>query len=460
MKPNRYWHNFENCRVVAETCSSKSEFHKKYRAAYRASKQEGWFEKLVEMFWNYDEWTFDMCQSEAAKFEDIGEFFVHSRFAYNAANKNGWLDIICAHMPASRRYWTLDRIKEDIRKNRYKSRTDFAKQNEPAYRSALNNGWLDDLCSYMKVIRRKKFNKEDCIKAAQPYNFIVEFINAEPSMYNAARRNGWLVDVCAHMHHKVKEWTDELLECEAKKYKHKIDFSKECPSAYVVASRKGIIDKICAHMNDLGDLYNRAIYAWEFPDKTVYVGLTCDLERREQQHLSDHNSPVYKHIKSTGFIPSYVLKYDYVFVGEAKRLEGEVLAEYIHNGWKKLNTLKTGGIGATKLIYTEELIRRLLATCKSREEFRLSYSAAYSACSKRKLMHLIDEFFPKIVRKNKYGKVYLSTFKKWDDNLIWDEVKKYTSCKELLANCRKAYRAAEKWGLLDDVKVYYKNLPK
>lgn len=460
MKPNGYWHVFENCRAVAATCSSKSEFHTKYRAAYRASKQEGWFVKLVEEFWSYEGWTLEMCQLEASKYVDMGDFFVHSRFAYIAADKNGWLDIICAHMPSSKRYWTLDRIKEDIRINKYKSRSDFAKKNEPAYRSALYNGWLDNLCSYMKIIRRKKFTKIDCIKASKPYDFIVDFINAEPSMYNAARRNGWLVEVCAHMHHRVKEWTDELLESEAKKYNHKIEFLRECPSAYTVASRKRILDKICAHMNDLGDLYNRAIYAWEFPDKAVYVGLTCDLERREQQHLTDHNSPVYRYIKESGLIPSYVLKYDYVFVSEAKRLEGEVLAEYIHNGWKKLNTSKTGGIGATKAIYTEELIRRLLASCKSREEFRLTYPAVYMACSKRKLMYLIEEAFPRITRIDKAGKVYKPTFRKWTDTKIWDEVKKYTSCTELLANCRSAYRAAEKWGLIDQVKEYYENLPK
>lgn len=57
MKPKGYWHIFENCREEALKCGSKSEFHVKYRAAYRASKQEGWFDKLVEMFWSYDDWT-------------------------------------------------------------------------------------------------------------------------------------------------------------------------------------------------------------------------------------------------------------------------------------------------------------------------------------------------------------------------------------------------------------------
>lgn len=65
MKTFGYWHNYENCRLVASTCLSKSEFHGKFRAAYRASKQEGWFDKLEKEFWSYDGWTLTMCQTEA-----------------------------------------------------------------------------------------------------------------------------------------------------------------------------------------------------------------------------------------------------------------------------------------------------------------------------------------------------------------------------------------------------------
>ena len=110
MKPKGYWHIFENCREVASKCGSKSEFHEKYRAAYRASKQEGWFDKLVEMFWSYEDWTFEMCHADAQKYSDMSEFYVHSRIAYNAAEKHGWLDDVCSHMPSSERYWTYDKI--------------------------------------------------------------------------------------------------------------------------------------------------------------------------------------------------------------------------------------------------------------------------------------------------------------------------------------------------------------
>lgn len=458
MKTFGYWHNYENCRLAASTCLSKSEFHGKFRAAYRASKQEGWFDKLEKEFWSYDGWTLTMCQTEAMKFSNMREFYTYSRNAYKAADKHGWLDKICLHMPSTLRYWTYNRIKEEIERKGYKTKKEFKINNSIAYNAAYKNGWLDELCQGMKVLRRKKFSKKECILVAKSYKYIVDFEKADQAIYNAARKNGWLDEVCAHMHHRVKEWTNELLACEAKKYKHRIDFLRTCPSAYTIAARKGILDEICSHMDDLGDMYERAIYAWEFPNKAVYVGLTCNLDRREEQHITDVNSPVYKYRVKTGLTPKYIVKYNYVPVSEAKRLEGEVLAEYINQGWKKLNSCKTGGIGALKVIYSEDFVRKLLKTCKTREEFRISYPAAYSACSKRKLMYIIDEFFPKITRIDKSGNVHHPHYRKWDDCKIWNEVKKYKSCTELLNNNRNAYRAAYKWGLLEKVKEYYNNL--
>ena len=60
---------------------------------------------------------------------------------------------------------------------------------------------------------------------------------------------------------------------------------------------------------------------------------------------------------------------------------------------------------------------------------------------------------------NNFGsEMVIVEYRKWDDKKIWDEVTKYTSCAELIENCRGAYRAAEKWGILDKVKEYYKSI--
>ena len=454
-KPFRYWHNKENCIVVASLCKSKSEFHTKYRAAYRASKQEGWFDELCKLYWNFSDWTIEQCKEEASKYTDRSEFYTHSRLAYKAAEANGWLEGICNHMMDSECYWTYELCAEEALK--YSSKIEFAHNNEAAYRSALHNGWLDDICSRMEVKRRKSFSKTDCLYAAKLYERIVDFEKAEPSMYNAARRNGWLSDITKHMHHR-NNWTFDLLAKEALQYQHKIDFLRGNASAYTVASRMGILNEICKHMKDLGDLYNRAIYAWEFPDKRVYVGLTDNIDRRFGQHMNDDNSPVKKYMRKTGLEPVFVLKYDYVHADIAKELEGQVLEEYVCEGWIKLNKIKTGGLGSVREKWTKERIRELALTCRTRQEFREKYSDAYSKCSKKRLMYILDELFPKEVRIDKSGRVYRYTQRKWTDEMILEEAKKYSSLSELRIKARKVYRAAEKWGLMERIASEYKTI--
>lgn len=424
-----YWHNFEHCKEVAKECSGVFEFHEKYRSAYRASKQEGWFDTLYQMFWSPDNWTFEQCQTEAMKYTDRSKFYKYSKLAYKAAKANGWLGKICNHMVDSECYWTYERCKEEFMK--YKTKTELFNANEIAYRSALHHGWLEELCSHMIKLRRDKFQKSDCWQTALKYNRIVDFEKNDQAKYNAARKNGWLTDICSHMFHRVKEWTPELLKEEALKYKYKIDFLRGNASAYTVAARLGILDSICSHMEDLGDMYKRAIYAWEFPDNYVYVGLTCNIERRINEHLRDEASQVFRHCRETGLEPTFRLKHEYVPVNQAKRLEGETLKEYVRNGWKKLNAAKTGGIGSTREIYTEDKIRSLARTCHSRKEFMKLYRGAYSACTKKKMMYVLDEIFPKLRIVDAKGVVHNCAFRKWSDEKIWEVAKKYKTYRSI-----------------------------
>lgn len=454
--PFRYWHDFEHCKEVASQCSGPFDFHERFRAAYRAAKQEGFYNHLYQLFWAPDNWNFERCRDIASKYTNRAFFYREQRLAYKAAEANGWLDPICSHMYDSECYWTYEKCKEEFK--RYKTKIELVKDNDVAYRSALHNGWWKELSKNFDVIRRDKFTFDDCLKTALMYNRIVDFQKADQAKYNAAHKNNWLKDICAHMTHRIESWTLELLQGEAEKYKHKIDFLKGNESAYVVASRKGVLDIICSHMEDLGDLYNRAIYAWEFPDNHVYVGLTCNLDRRSDQHHTDDNSAVKQYAIKTGLTPTCRIIYDYVPVSEAKRLEGDTLNEYMAQGWKKLNKIKTGGIGAIKAKYTPEYIEELAKSCSSRQEFRERYILVYQACSKKKLMYVLDKVLPKERWTDKFGNVHTTMRRKWGEEKIWGEVRKYTSYHDFLKNSRKAQKAADKYGLIARIKLYYENL--
>ncbi len=109
----------------------------------------------------------------------------------------------------------------------------------------------------------------------------------------------------------------------------------------------GWVDEICDHMLFTGDKYNRCIYSYEFSDNHVYVGLTCNLVRRQYDRNSDKNDAVTKYINESGLSPIRKQLTDYLPVNDAMKLEGEYLNNYLINGWISLNRIKTGGLGGS-----------------------------------------------------------------------------------------------------------------
>ena len=77
---------------------------------------------------------------------------------------------------------------------------EFKKCNGGAYAAARKHGWLDEVCSHMKLLcRRNYWTKERVRKEALKYEAKGRFIRASPGAYNAAKKHGWLDEVCSHM---------------------------------------------------------------------------------------------------------------------------------------------------------------------------------------------------------------------------------------------------------------------
>ena len=65
---------------------------------------------------------------------------------------------------------------------------------------------------------------------------------------------------------------------------------------YARIKDRGLDDKAFAHMKVLGDRKKRMIYAYEFPDHSVYVGLTFNYDKRDKEHkakglFQQHDAP-------------------------------------------------------------------------------------------------------------------------------------------------------------------------
>lgn len=165
---------------------------------------------------------------------------------------------------------------------------------------------------------------------------------------------------------------------EAAKYTTRKEFCNKNGSAYSSARKNGWLDIVCAHMIKVGNLKRRAIYAYEFSDNHVYVGLTYNTHKRNLQHTQESiKSSVNKHISITGETPIMKVLTDYIDADEASILEGRILDKYLSEGWLILNQSKTGALGRISLKWTNEAIRKEALKYSSRNKFCKNTYRAY-----------------------------------------------------------------------------------
>ena len=103
--------------------------------------------------------------------------------------------------------------------------------------------------------------------------------------YMFALRRGWKDEVCKEMNPLLMTWTKEKCFEVIKTCKSKTEFSRNFGSAAQYAKRNGFYEELVAEMEIQGNLFNRMIYAYEFKDRHVYVGLTYKEAKRKNEHL-------------------------------------------------------------------------------------------------------------------------------------------------------------------------------
>jgi hypothetical protein len=175
-------------------------------------------------------------------------------------------------------------------------------------------------------------------------------------------------------------WNRELCTAEAQLYRTKRDFRKASRNAYEYAYRYGFLDQICTHMVTIGSKYKRCVYAYEFPNNHVYVGITSDFLRRKSDRESKSRDTVTRYITKTGLQPVHKQLTDYLQVEVAQELEGQYVREYRDLGWQILNKVKTGGIGGDILLWTHDLCIAEGLKYNTRNEFNHQSKGAFDAC--------------------------------------------------------------------------------
>lgn len=203
---------------------------------------------------------------------------------------------------------------------------------------------MDEISNHMEI-KNIKWTFEKCFSIALKYNTRSEFYLKNKNCYNAAYLHNWLNEICLHMNGNIN-WTIDLCKLEAINYKTRSEFKNNSYNAYDAARRNNWLDDICSHMNRInGLLFPRIIYAYEFEDNSVYVGLTKNFKIRHSNRHKKLNDAVTIHINKTNFKPNIKFLTNFIPAEEAQKLEQFYIDKYKSEKWIILNKIKGGSLG-------------------------------------------------------------------------------------------------------------------
>lgn len=238
-------------------------------------------------------------------------------------------------------------------------------------------------------------------------------------------------------------WTYYRCLKAAKKCKTRTEFHDKYSGARRICILNGWMKDMCKHMIRVGNRANKCIYAYEFPDNHVYVGLTYNIQSRNTDHLSSKkrgdgrsSSPVYNHFKNTDLNPVLKQITGYIKVDRAAKLEGYWQRKYEREGWIPLHSAKPGYVGPSYIKRTKEYCAKIALEYNSRREMSKKCSSIYYHILKNKWTdELFKHFTPPIV------------LLKWSKERCKQCAKECSSRRKLYETYRQAYEASlrNKW---------------
>lgn len=238
------------------------------------------------------------------------------------------------------------------------------------------------------MVKKKRgyWSKVRCQEEALNFNTRGEFSIKSRTCYSIATKNKWLDDICNHMMPLLKKrsyWTFDKCQEVALKCTSQKEFYKNYRMAHDVARENNWLIDIRKHMDIIGNKYKRLIYAIEFKDKSIYIGLTYNIKQRYYQHLNKDYSTVYKYIKKIGLNPICIPLTDLLDVEDAIVEEKNYIEKYKNDGYLILNKSKAGAIGGSNSIkWTFENCKKEALKYESRNEFCVNSGGAYQASIK------------------------------------------------------------------------------
>lgn len=287
-------------------------------------------------------------------------------------------------------------------------------------------------------------NLENCKTEALKFSTRTKFNKGCYSAYETSLKNGWMDIVCSHMpipNRLTKEKCRELaLQCNSA-----TEFKEKFPSAQGKIYSMGWNKELCSHFIKRGNKFNKCVYVYEFPNNYAYIGITFNLERRNNSHFNitknKLDSSVAKHIVKTNLKPILKQLTGYIPINDAVLLEEKYLLKYKNDGWNILNVAKTGAIGGSEILWNKKTLKTEALKYNSRNLFKHKSSGAYSAALDLKCIDEICQHMLVFKKNRKY----------WTKDRCLLEAKIYKSRMDFKNNSYSAYDAAVKHKWLDEI---------
>ena len=243
------------------------------------------------------------------------------------------------------------------------------------------------------------------------------------------------------------KWTEDACYEEAKKYSSRTEFQKKNESAYNKARKNGWLESYYWLKNQSFDLYKDKIdmvYAYEFMEQNaVYIGRTlirC-ANKRDKEHLFKEDS-VAKFAKAHDIpIPKMKTLETDLLLEEGVKREGYWVEKYKEDGWIILNKVKTGSIGSLGTQLTSKSYDYCLNEAKkytTLKDFRTKSKNAYNASIKHDWLKDFD--WLEVSERSKT---------RWTEEKCYEDAKKYTSKHDFITKSRNAYKAAWRYGWIN-----------
>ena len=242
---------------------------------------------------------------------------------------------------------------------------------------------------------------------------------------------------------KIK-WTYESCQSEALKYNTLAEYSEKANVSYCKGLKMGWNNDICSHMKKLGNWKKKCIYAYEFSDNHVYIGLTYNIEKRNEWRKLKKDDAVTIHIEKTKLKPNILQLTEYISVDDAIILECTYIDDYKLNNWNLLNRIKGGSIGG-KLKWTHEKCKTEALKYNTKTEFKVGNDSAYKSAKRN---GWFDEITKHMINKTT----------RWTFDIIKNEALNYKTRYEFNQKNLAAYTWALRHSILNEVCLHMKKI--